>query len=47
MIVEIFAYILPKPWSLLNNRKKAFGFVLLMQGVAMAKEFFIFDLSHQ
>jgi hypothetical protein len=47
MIVEILAYILPKPWCLLNNRKKVFGFVLLMQGVAMTEEFFIFDLSHQ
>ena len=47
MIVDILAYTLPKPCSLLNNRKKAFGFVLLMQGVAMAEEFFIFDLSHQ
>ena len=32
MIVGILAYILPKPWCLLNNRIKVFGFVLLMQG---------------
>jgi len=47
MIVGILAYILPKPWCFQNNRKKAFGFVLLMQEEAMAEEFFIFDLSHQ
>ena len=47
MIVEILAYILPKPWCLLNNRKKVFGFVFLMKEEAMAEEFFIFDLSHQ